>query len=130
MKATLPTFERRGPHPQELGLRDQIGVLTRLRKYERNLARDIVNKGPVALAMVARTMAELDYDKRSDIVAAGRLHRLLTDATACRDLELVTTGKAETVREANQALGHLWEWFVNEFAHSDHCWHAYKSLLK
>ena len=42
----------------------------------------------------------------------------------------MTSGKTETVREANQALGHLWAWFINEFAHSERCWYAYQKLLK
>ena len=128
--AKLPSFQRTETHPQEQSLRDQIGVLTRLRSYKSTLARNIASQGPVALAMVAEAMTKLDYGNKSDIVAAGRLHRLLVDATACRDLNLVTSGKTETVREANQALGHLWAWFINEFAHSERCWYAYQKLLK
>ncbi|MFT4513887.1 MAG: serine/threonine protein kinase [Planctomycetota bacterium] len=130
VKRVLPLFERRDQHPQEQSLRDQIGVLGQMKSYESNLARNIVSKGPVALALVAEAMTKLDYDSRSDIIAAGRMHRLLVDATACRDLEFVTSGNPEKVREANQALGHLWQWFVNEFAHSEHCWYAYQKLVK
>ena len=62
--------------------------------------------------------------------AGGRYHRLLVDATACRDLDFVTRGRTEDVRAANQALGRLWSWFVNEFAHSESCWYAYPKLLR
>ncbi|MFT4840215.1 MAG: serine/threonine protein kinase [Planctomycetota bacterium] len=128
--ARLPKFERTSTHPQERSLRDQIGVLTRMKSYKSTLARDIVSQGPVALALVAEAMTKLDYDTQFEVVAGARLHRLLVDATACRDLEFLTNANSDELRESNQALGHLWAWFVNEFAHSKHCWRCYQTLLK
>jgi hypothetical protein len=30
----------------------------------------------------------------------------------------------------NRPLGELWVWFVNEFAHSERAWYAYRQLLR
>jgi hypothetical protein len=75
-------------------------------------------------------MAQLTYEDRRDFESARRLQRLLVGATTCRDLELVSTSSASKARAYNQPLGHLWAWFVNEFAHSERAWHAYRQLFQ
>ena len=40
------------------------------------------------------------------------------------------TSSASKARAYNQPLGHLWAWFVNEFAHSERAWHAYRQLFQ
>ena len=64
-------------------------------------------------------MAGLEYRDGRDFESAKRLQKVLVGATTCRDLELVSTSSASKARAYNQPLGHLWGWFVNEFAHSE-----------
>jgi hypothetical protein len=132
VNAELPSFEPAlllSPE-QRQSIENQISVLMRIKHYDSKLARRIVQRGPVALAMVAETMASLKFQARSDIESSYRMHRLLEDATKCRDLKIVTKGALSDVGQYNRSLGVLWMWFVNEFAHSERCWYSYRKLLR
>jgi hypothetical protein len=132
VNAELPSFEPAlllSPG-QRQSIENQISVLMRIKHYDSKLARRIVQRGPVALAMVAETMASLKFQARSDIESSYRMHRLLEDATKCRDLKIVTKGALSDVGQYNRSLGVLWMWFVNEFAHSERCWYSYRKLLR
>ena len=132
VNAELPSFEPAlhiSPE-QRQSIENQISVLTRIKSYDSKLARSIAQRGPVALAMVAQTMATLKYQSQSDVQIAYRLHRLLEEATKCRDLKMVTNGSLSKLAKYNRSLGVLWMWFVNEFAHSERCWYGYRKLLR
>ncbi len=132
VNAELPSFEPAlllSPE-QRQSIENQISVLMRINHYDSKLARRIVQRGPVALAMVAETMASLKFQAKSDIESSFRMHRLLEDATKCRDLKIVTKGALSDVGQYNRSLGVLWMWFVNEFAHSERCWYSYRKLLR
>ena len=126
----LPVFECRPNLPREMAIRDQIAVFTVQRGYDSTLASNIAKKGPPALALVAKTMTELDCSQPQDLEKARRLQRLMVAATACKDLDLVTSGSPDHLRTANQALGRLWQWFVNEFAHTERSWYVYQKSLR
>ena len=128
--ADLPKFGVRADEPGVRAVRDQVALLLSNPRYDAKLARQIVAKGPLGLAMCAEKMASLEYQDRRDFESAKRLQRLLVQATTCRDLELVSTTSASKARAYNRPLGHLWGWFVNEFAHSERTWQAYRQLFR
>ena len=129
-RARLPEFTLAVTPSEEAAIDIEISVLLSAKRYDSRLAKRIVARGPIALAMVGRQMASIPYEDKSDLEQARRLQRLLVEATGCRDLELVTRGSSELLREHNQPLGELWMWFVNEFAHTERSWKIYRALLR
>jgi serine/threonine protein kinase len=130
VKAELPEFGQTKQLANEQRVRAQLAELMTARSYDSKLAASIVARGPVGLSLAAQAMAELNYDDKQDVEKARRLHRLLVDATKCRDLTFVSSGSLDKVGESNRALGRLWLWFVNEFAHTECAWSAYRKLLR
>jgi len=133
INADLPAFEMAPfvSFGERQSIENQISVLLRLRSYDRQLAKTMIARsGATALAIVAGQLADLEYKDKRDIERARRLHRVLQDATTCRDLQIVRHSSLGKCREYNQPLGELWLWFVNEFAFNERCWHSYRKLMR
>ncbi|MEZ6037536.1 MAG: protein kinase [Planctomycetota bacterium] len=126
--AELPRFfELQPPSPQ---LVQWVEQLQNGRRYDAQLAARIVGRGPTGLAAAAEALERLEWSDAHDLDRARMLHRLLVEATACRDLELYDrSGSAEQLGRYNRPLGSLWRWFVNEFAGTERAWQTYRALL-
>jgi hypothetical protein len=99
--------------------------------YDDDQARLLLQYGPPALALAAERLRSVAWSERTEVERAERLHRWLCDSTGCRDLEFEVDGHLSPGELAfrNRQIGELWTWFVNEFAHTERTWEAFRSLM-
>ena len=94
-------------------------------------AADLATAEPASLAVAAALLAETRWLQPEDLERARRLHHWLQQATGCYEIEFVDDASLPLaeLRQVNQPIGKLWQWFVNEFAHTPRTWQAYRELM-
>jgi hypothetical protein len=96
--------------------------------YDERLAAQIAKRAPRTLFLAAEQLSFQEWFQEADLRAAQHLHRLLVEATGCEDIELADADDvgAEVARRQNKPVGVLWQWFLNEFAHTERAWRFYR----
>jgi hypothetical protein len=77
---------------------------------------------------VAARLGQIRYDSTDDVERARRLHEILQQATGCHEVPLVDEGSLAAIARGNRPVGGLWAWILNEVAHTERTWQAYRSL--
>jgi hypothetical protein len=108
------------------------GTLDRLlaaAEFDPGLADELAAMGPAALARAAERLGAIRYQGADDVERARRLHLSLQRAIGARGLAFVADrATLREVADANRQLGALWLWLVNEVAHTDRTWQAFRRL--
>jgi hypothetical protein len=131
--AALPTFTARGCEDTTRTEIDQaLAKIAERANLTAAEQRRIQALGPVPLAVAAERIAAIDWADPAAAKRGRRLHEWLVEVTACRDLELADPDivGSEAAAVANQRVGPLWAWFVNEFGYNARTWDAYRDLLR
>jgi hypothetical protein len=112
-------------------LQEELAHLAAMQEYDEDLAERLAARAPLSLMLASRQLQQVEWDSPGSRRAGAHLHRFLVEATGCRDLELADPDASDlvTARQQNRALGHLWRWFVDEFARDEPTWRAYRQLL-
>jgi hypothetical protein len=126
----LPTFGgmRRLPAPQQLQVDVLLAEVLGARDFDDEVAVRFQALGPVALASVAERLAQIPFTGTADLEHARRLHAILQRATGCHEMPLVDSGSPAAIARGNRHVGELWLWFLNEVAHTERTWNAYRTL--
>jgi tRNA A-37 threonylcarbamoyl transferase component Bud32 len=126
----LPTFGglRTLPAAQEQEIDVLLGQAITASEPDAELVPRFVELGPVALATVAARLGQIRYDSTDDVERARRLHEILQQATGCHEVPLVDEGSLAAIARGNRPVGGLWAWILNEVAHTERTWQAYRSL--
>ncbi|MEO6596907.1 MAG: serine/threonine-protein kinase [Planctomycetota bacterium] len=100
--------------------------------FDKDIAVQIEQLGPAALAQVAARLGQVDWQSQDGRKSACRLHELLQQATGCQEIEFAQDGTMppDDVVRANSQLADVWNWFLNEFAGTPAAWQTYQKLCR
>jgi hypothetical protein len=129
----LPSFERLRlalPAAEVVEMEGALGQYLADPRYEQVLANDLLQFTPAVLVRAAEELSGLDLGSTSGLERARRLHSLLVQGTGCTEITLFEAeGMSRAgVVAANRRLGTLWTWYLNEIAHDQRTWKAFRSL--
>lgn len=105
-----------------------VRLLATSEDYDEGIAAQLAKRAPRSLFLAAEQLSMLEWTSEADVRAGHHLHRLLVEATGCEDVELADADDvgAEVARRQNKPVGVLWQWFLNEFAHTERAWRFYR----
>jgi hypothetical protein len=114
--------------PEEQRDRNLLLVFARAADFDERRAAQIAKRAPRTLFLAAEQLSMLEWTSDEDRRAGHRLHQLLLEATGCEDIELADADDVglEVARRQNKPVGVLWQWFLNEFAHTERAWRFYR----
>ncbi len=84
--------------------------------------------GRPALEFAAMQLEGESMLDEASVTRASRLHGLLRRLTGFEGIVLYEHGALAEVVQQNRAVGHLWRWFLFEFARTDEAWARYTTL--
>jgi serine/threonine-protein kinase len=105
-----------------------VRLLAASEDYDEGIAAQLAKRAPRSLFLASEHLSTLEWVTEADLRAAHHLHRLLVEATGCEDIELAAADDVgtELARRQNKPVGVLWQWFLNEFAHTERAWRFYR----
>ena len=131
LRRTLPQFEAPAAGTATRKARELVERIASEADCPEQVLLQLEQQGARGLRVAAEQLSRFDWRQADDLARAQRVHEWLVRTTRCRDLEILDEGDvfAERAIEANQKLGSMWLWFVNEFAHTPSTWRTYLELI-
>jgi len=123
----LPSFDLGGDDKR---LREKLDRFVKARGYDVGLAAELAAAAPRSLALAAKQLEKIRFGQARELEKGKRLQRLLEEVTGCKAIPLLADESlgARDIERANEQLGALWAWYLNEVAYTERAWHAYRTL--
>jgi hypothetical protein len=123
--AKLPSFKL---VPDDKNLRAKVERFAKAREYDKSLAAQLAQAAPRSLAVAAQQLESIKFGDQKELERAKKLQRLLEETTGCKEIPLAVDPASTDLDEANEGLGTLWAWYLNEVGYSDRTWRVFQRL--